>query len=49
MIFLCGLFFPVMSLPVFIRPLSYILPITCVFRSKSATFSEQTGRPFGVK
>ncbi len=28
MIFLCGLFFPVMSLPVFIRPLSYILPIT---------------------
>ena len=28
MIFLCGLFFPVMSLPVFIRPLSYILPVT---------------------
>ena len=28
MIFLCGLFFPVMSLPVFIRPLSYVLPIT---------------------
>jgi len=28
MIFLCGLFFPIMSLPVFIRPLSYILPIT---------------------
>jgi ABC-2 type transport system permease protein len=27
-IFLCGLFFPVMSLPVFIRPLSYILPVT---------------------
>jgi len=21
----------------------------CVFRSKSATFSEQTGRPFGAK
>jgi len=28
MIFLCGLFFPVMALPVFIRPLSYILPVT---------------------
>jgi ABC-2 type transport system permease protein len=28
MIFLCGLFFPIISLPVFIRPLSYILPIT---------------------
>jgi ABC-2 type transport system permease protein len=28
MIFLCGLFFPIMSLPVFIRPLSYIFPIT---------------------
>jgi ABC-2 type transport system permease protein len=28
MIFLCGLFVPVLSLPVFIRPLSYILPIT---------------------
>ncbi len=28
MIFLCGLFFPVMSLPVFLRPLSFILPVT---------------------
>jgi ABC-2 type transport system permease protein len=28
MIFLCGLFVPVLSLPVFIRPLSYILPVT---------------------
>ncbi|MBN2402146.1 MAG: ABC transporter permease [Spirochaetes bacterium] len=28
MIFLCGLFFPVSSLPIFIQPLSYILPIT---------------------
>ena len=28
MIFLCGLFFPIMSLPVFIRWLSYILPVT---------------------
>jgi ABC-2 type transport system permease protein len=28
MIFLCGLFIPVSSLPVFLRPLSYILPAT---------------------
>ncbi|OGN89526.1 MAG: ABC transporter [Chloroflexi bacterium RBG_13_48_10] len=28
MIFLCGLFFPISSLPVFLRPLSYILPLT---------------------
>ncbi|OPL18773.1 MAG: ABC transporter [Candidatus Aegiribacteria sp. MLS_C] len=28
MIFLCGLFFPVASLPVFLRPLSYALPLT---------------------
>ena len=28
MIFLCGLFFPVAKLPVFLRPLSYALPLT---------------------
>ena len=28
MIFLCGLFFPVAKLPVFLRPLSYCLPLT---------------------
>jgi ABC-2 type transport system permease protein len=28
MIFLCGLFIPVAKLPIFIRPLSYILPLT---------------------
>jgi len=28
MIFLCGLFFPIASLPVFLRPLSYLLPLT---------------------
>jgi len=28
MMFLCGLFVPIMSLPVFIRPLSYALPLT---------------------
>jgi len=28
MIFLCGLFIPITALPVFIRPLSYVLPVT---------------------
>jgi ABC-2 type transport system permease protein len=28
MIFLCGLFFPIAKLPVFIRPLAYVLPVT---------------------
>jgi ABC-2 type transport system permease protein len=28
MIFLCGLFIPIASLPVFLRPLSYLLPLT---------------------
>ncbi|WP_289019097.1 ABC transporter permease [Desulfobacter postgatei] len=28
MIFLCGLFFPISSLPVFLKPLSYALPLT---------------------
>jgi ABC-2 type transport system permease protein len=28
MIFLCGLFFPVMAIPIYIRPLSYVLPLT---------------------
>jgi len=28
MIFLCGLFFPISALPVFLRPLSYLFPLT---------------------
>jgi len=28
MVFLCGLFFPVASLPVLLQPLSYVLPLT---------------------
>jgi ABC-2 type transport system permease protein len=28
MIFLCGLFFPIKKLPVFLRPLSYVMPLT---------------------
>lgn len=29
MLFLCGLFFPIKQLPVWLRPLSYALPLTC--------------------
>lgn len=28
MIFLCGLFFPITAIPIYIRPLSYVLPVT---------------------
>jgi len=28
MIFLCGLFFPIASIPIFLRPLSYLFPLT---------------------
>ena len=28
MIFLCGLFFPIEKLPIFLKPLSYVLPLT---------------------
>ncbi|NLM17443.1 MAG: ABC transporter permease [Candidatus Riflebacteria bacterium] len=28
MLFLCGLFIPVADLPVFLRPISYFLPLT---------------------
>ncbi len=28
MVFLCGLFFPIAKLPVFLKPLSYVLPLT---------------------
>jgi len=28
MIFLCGLFFPISALPLFLQPLSYVLPLT---------------------
>ena len=28
MLFLCGLFFPIAQLPVWLRPLSYLLPLT---------------------
>lgn len=28
MIFLCGLFFPIQKLPIFLKPLSYIFPLT---------------------
>lgn len=28
MVFLCGLFFPIVNLPIFLKPFSYVLPLT---------------------
>jgi ABC-2 type transport system permease protein len=39
MIFLCGLFFPIERLPVFLRPLSYVLPPTYGADILHGTFS----------
>jgi ABC-2 type transport system permease protein len=39
MIFLCGLFFPIERLPVFLRPLSYVLPPTYGVDILHGTFS----------
>lgn len=41
MIFLCGFFFPVESLPVLLRPLSYALPLTYGADALHAGFQQQ--------
>jgi ABC-2 type transport system permease protein len=41
MIFLCGLFFPIEKLPVFLRPLSYALPLTYGADVLHAGFQQQ--------
>jgi len=48
MIFLCGLFFPVSSLPVFLRPLSYLLPLTYGADILHGTINGKNAMPFGV-
>ena len=42
MLFLCGLFFPIQQLPVWLRPLSYILPLTYGADSLRAGLSGQS-------
>jgi len=46
MIFLCGLFFPIDQLPVFLRPLSYVLPITYGADILHGAFSHGNTRSF---
>jgi len=41
MIFLCGLFFPIEKLPGFLRPLSYVLPLTYGADALHAGFQQQ--------
>jgi ABC-2 type transport system permease protein len=45
MIFLCGLFFPIEKLPVFLRPLAYALPLTYGADALHAGFQQQGRMP----
>ena len=48
MIFLCGLFFPIDSLPVFLRPLSYLLPLTYGADILHGAIHERSTLPLGL-
>ncbi len=48
MLFLCGLFFPVSALPVFLRPLSYILPLTYGTDILHGAVNQQSVLPFSL-
>jgi ABC-2 type transport system permease protein len=48
MIFLCGLFFPIDSLPVFLRPLSYLLPLTYGADILHGAIHQQSMIPLGL-
>ena len=48
MIFLCGLFFPIDSLPVFLRPLSYLLPLTYGADILHGAIHERSILPLGL-
>lgn len=48
MIFLCGLFFPVAALPVFLRPLSYSLPLTYGVDILHGAIHGMNTMPFGL-
>jgi ABC-2 type transport system permease protein len=48
MIFLCGLFFPVESLPVFLRPVSYLLPLTYGVDILHGSINGRNTMPFGI-
>jgi len=48
MIFLCGLFFPVADLPVFLRPFSYVLPLTYGADILHSAFGGDNNLPLAV-
>jgi ABC-2 type transport system permease protein len=48
MIFLCGLFFPIGALPAFLRPLSYLLPLTYGVDILRLAFRGRAMFPLGV-
>ena len=48
MIFLCGLFFPIAQLPAFLRPLSYLLPLTYGADALHAGFNGQGKLPLSI-
>jgi len=46
MLFLCGLFFPIGQLPIWLRPLSYALPLTYGADALHAGFQHQGHMPW---
>ena len=48
MIFLCGLFFPIAKLPVFLRPVSYAIPLTYGADALHGAVHGQHAIPFAV-
>ena len=48
MIFLCGLFFPIEQLPAWLRPLSYVLPLTYGADALHASVRRAGTMPLGV-
>jgi ABC-2 type transport system permease protein len=48
MIFLCGLFFPISTLPVFLRPLSYLFPLTYGADILHGAIRDQSMLPMGL-
>jgi ABC-2 type transport system permease protein len=48
MIFLCGLFFPIDSLPLFLRPLSYLLPLTYGVDILHGAINGRNSMPFSL-
>jgi ABC-2 type transport system permease protein len=48
MIFLCGLFFPIESLPFFLRPVSYLLPLTYGVDILHGAINGRNSMPFSL-